>query len=153
MGRAENLNYAGRQRRQREGHITVVTVTSSPGWGHTLPHIAGPLPWQSEAKSRLLLQRLQTRPPSSVHDRLLSFGHIGHIIHSPYITLSYSVLVRMSFFMSNARRGPKEEARYRREVRKKCLLIISNKNWLWTDFVGHRNIIFFNCFTLFELLC
>ena len=24
----------------------------------------------------------------------------------------------MSFFMSNARRGPKEEARYRREVRK-----------------------------------
>ena len=102
----------------REGHITVVTVTSSPGWGHTLPHIAGPLPWQSEAKSRLLLQRLQTRPPSSVHDRLLSFGHI---IHSPYIILSYSVSVRMSFFMSNARRGPKEEARYRREVRRKYL--------------------------------
>ena len=121
MRRAENLNYAGRQWRQREGHITVVTVTSSPGWGHTLPHIAGPLPWQSEAKSRLLLQRLQTRPPSSVHDRLLSFGHIGHIIHSPYIILSYSVLIRMSFFMSNARRGPKEEARYRREVRKQCL--------------------------------
>merc|ERR1712110_35217 len=49
-------------------------------------------------------------------DRLLSFGHIG----SPKTPESGHILssVRMSFFMSNARRGPKEEARYRREIRK-----------------------------------
>merc|ERR1711884_889069 len=36
---------------------------------------------------------------------------------SPAEVCSQSTL-RMSFFISNARRGPKEEARYRREIRK-----------------------------------